>query len=537
MPTVTLNKAALGKYIGKKVPDATLAHTITYLGCSVEGQDAKEIQVEVGPNRPDLLSEPGLARAISSFIGIKTGLQKYSVKQSKYEVIVDTSVKGVRGFTACAVVKGLKFDDEKIKEIIQIQEKLHVTYGRNRKKVAIGVYPLEKISFPVHFKADDPKKIKFIPLEEDREMTGAEVLRSTSTGREFAHLLEGYKTFPYFVDTAGSILSMPPIINSHTVGKIGYNTKDVFVECSGFDQNVLDVCLNMVVSALTDMGGDIYSVILSNRHAKWKKESPSFEPTEMALDVSYVNTRLGTTLAQKDLKGFLERMGYGVSKNVLIPAYRADVLHPIDLVEDIAIAYGYEKFVPSLPSAASVGALSKSSSYKQKIAALLTGLGLFETNTYCLIGSSRDSVKLINSVSEGYDYLRFSVLDSLLLVVQQNRNREYPQGFFEVGRVFSYGKSEVLESEKLAVAFAGPSADYTYARQVLEYILDATGAAYSFKKTKNPVFMEGRAADIVVSGEVVGSVGLVSPAVLESHAIEMPVCGFEIDFSIFSEHF
>jgi phenylalanyl-tRNA synthetase beta chain len=533
MPTVTLNKKALETYIGKKVSDDVLSNAITYFGCSVESSNTQTIQVEVGPNRPDLLSEPGLGRAISGFLGVKTGLQKYSVKKSSYEVIVEPSVKDVRGFTACAVVTGLNFDDEKIKEIIQIQEKLHVTYGRNRKKVAIGVYPLNKITFPVYFKADDSKKIKFIPLEEDREMTGAEILRSTSTGREFAHLLEGQKVFPYFVDAAGSILSMPPIINSDSVGKIEYETKDVFVECSGFNQTVLDICLNMVVSALADMGGVIHSVMIHNKHAKWKKESPCFDPTEMDIDSAYVNKRLGTSFTQKDLKQLLEKMGYGVGKKVLVPAYRADVLHQIDLVEDIAIAYGYEKFKPSLPSAASVGSLSKSSSYKQKIAALLTGLGLFETNTYCLIGINRDSVKLINSVSEGFDYLRSSVLDSLLLVIQQNRNREYPQGFFEVGRVFSYGEAEIFEREKLGFVFAGGSADYTYARQVLEYVLDATGVTYSFKKSENSFFMKGRAADIIVAGKVVGSVGLVNPKVLDSLSIEMPTCGFELDFNVF----
>lgn len=537
MPTVTLNKTALNAYIGKKQSDNALIDAITQLGCSVEESDVKEIQVEVGPNRPDLLSEPGLARALSSYFGVEKGLKKYSVKKSSYSVVVESSTKDIRGYTACAVVKGLTFDDEKIKEIIQIQEKLHVTYGRNRKKVAIGVYPLEKITFPVYFKADNPSTIKFIPLEETREMTGTELLRATATGRDYAHLLEGKKMFPYFVDSKNEILSMPPIINSHTVGKISDQTKDVFVECSGFDQDVLDVCLNIIVCALADMGGEIHSVNLENKHAKWKKLSPSLDPSSMKLDVTYVNKRLGTNFLEKDLKPLLEKMGFGHDKDVLIPAYRSDILHPIDLVEDIAIAYGYDSFTPSIPSVVSEGSLLSSTSYKTKVAQLLIGLGLFETNTFCLLGvQKKDSVRLINSVSEGYDYLRSSMIDSLLLAIQQNRNREYPQGFFEVGRIFSYGEKEILEKEQLGVIFAGANAEYTYARQILEYLLDATCIAYSFRESKNPNFMEGRAADIVVDGNVVGTVGLIAPSVLESFALEVPVCGFEIDFSIFNKN-
>lgn len=534
MPTVTLNKSALHSYIGKKITDVVLVQAVTQIGCSVESSEGKDIQVEVGPNRPDLLSEPGLSRALSSYLGVRTGLRKYTIKKGSYKVTVEQSVKDIRGFTACAVVKGLVFDEEKIKEIIQIQEKLHVTYGRNRKKVAIGVYPLEKITFPVFFRADDPNKISFVPLEGNKKMTGLEILRNHPTGKEYAHLLEGVSKFPYFVDAKNEILSMPPIINSHTVGKISADTKDVFVECSGFNQEVLDNCLNMIVVALADMGGQIYSVELTNTHAKVQKQSPSLEPSKMDLDISYVNKRLGLSLTKKEIKGLLERMGFGYDGAVLIPAYRSDILHQIDLVEDIAIAFGFDSLTPSIPSVASIGSLTKSTSYKQKIAALMSGLGLFETNTYCLIGENKkESVKLMNSVSEGYDYLRVSMLDSLLLAIQQNRNREYPQGFFEIGKTFRYGANEIVETESLGCIFAGPSADYTYARQILEYILDAAQITYSFRKSSSEMFMAGRSAELIIEGVSVGRVGLINPALLESFGIEMPICGFEVNFDVF----
>ena len=168
MPTVTLNKQEIEKLIGRKLSLDKLKDRISYLGTDLEKIEGNDIVVEVFPNRPDLLSEQGIGRALASFIGAKKGLKKYDVKASGSKLIVESVVKGVRPFTACAIVKGLNLNDEKIREIIQIQEKLHVSYGRNRRKVAIGVYPLEEITLPITYTALKPSEIIFRPLEADR---------------------------------------------------------------------------------------------------------------------------------------------------------------------------------------------------------------------------------------------------------------------------------------------------------------------------------------------------------------------------------
>jgi len=214
MPSITLNKEVFEKLVGKKLPLEKLKERISMLGTGLESIKGNEINVEIFPNRPDLLSEQGLARAFSSFIGVKTGLRKYDVEKSGEKVVIDKSVKDVRPYTACAIVKGLKFDDEKIKEIIQIQEKLHITYGRNRRKCAIGIYPYEKIKPPIRFIAKKPNEIKFQPLEAYKEMTGLQILSQHPAGREYGCLLEGLDKFPIFVDANNQVLSMPPIINS-----------------------------------------------------------------------------------------------------------------------------------------------------------------------------------------------------------------------------------------------------------------------------------------------------------------------------------
>ena len=215
MPTIAINKKIFDKIVGKKISPNKLKDRISFLGTDLESIDENEIIVEIFPNRPDMLSVQGFARAFSSFIGHKTGLRQYKIESSGEKVIVEKAVSSVRPYTTCAIVKGINYDDEKIKEVIDIQEKLHITYGRNRKKVAIGVYPFEKINPPIRFTAKKPEEIVFQPLEFKRKMNALEILKQHPAGKAYGHLLEGREKFPVFIDSDDEVLSVPPIINSH----------------------------------------------------------------------------------------------------------------------------------------------------------------------------------------------------------------------------------------------------------------------------------------------------------------------------------
>ncbi len=303
MPNITLNKNVFEKLVGKKLPIDKLKDRISMLGTDLEKIDGKEIEVEIFPNRPDMLSEQGFARAFSSFIGAKTGVRKYNINKSKEKVIIENSVKDIRPYTSCAIVKGIHFNDEKIKEIIQIQEKLHIGFGRNRKRCAIGIYPFETIKTPIYYRALKPEEIKFRPLESSKIMNGKQILSRHKAGREYANLLEGKDKYPIFIDSNNHILSMPPIINSHLTGKITEKTKDVFIECSGFDFKVQQQCLNILVTTLADMGAKIYSMELS--YGKKKITTPDLKPTTIKVDIRYVNKLLGMDFKEKDIKKYL----------------------------------------------------------------------------------------------------------------------------------------------------------------------------------------------------------------------------------------
>ena len=242
MALIELNKKQFEEEIGKL--DEEMKERIAMFGTPVQdvSEQNNKIQIEVFPNRPDLLSFQGFKRAFRTFLGKDAGLKEYKLNKPEkdYVVTIDSSVKDVRPYTVCAIVKGLKLDDSKIKELIDIQEKLHLTMGRKRKKLAIGIYPLDKIKLPIIFKALEPDKIKFLPLDSDKEQSGLEILQKTAAGKEYAHLLAGKAKFPIFIDAENKILSMPPIINSQVTGRVSEQTRDVFVECSGFDLAVLN---------------------------------------------------------------------------------------------------------------------------------------------------------------------------------------------------------------------------------------------------------------------------------------------------------
>src|SRR3989344_2412025 len=285
MPTITLDKNYLLKLVGKKISDKELNERIPMLGTDLDKIDKDEIIVEVYPNRPDMLSEQGFARALSSFLGIETGLKKYEVKRSNYSCKVDKTLKSWP-YVVTAIVKGLEFNDERIREIIQLQEKLHITHLRDRKKGGIGIYPMDKIAMPITFTSESLDKINFRPLESNKEMTGKEILENHDTGKKYKHILEGEDKYPIFLDANNIIMSMPPIINSHTVGKVDEKTRDVFVECTGTDLNALQQCLNIVITSLADMGGEIYSMDVLYKD---RLVSPNLRPMKMENEVKFIS--------------------------------------------------------------------------------------------------------------------------------------------------------------------------------------------------------------------------------------------------------
>jgi len=535
MAVLTFSKKQFEDDFG--VLDSKMENKIAMLGTPVNNITEKEIHLEVFPNRPDMLSYQGFKRAFLAFLGKKTGLKEYKINKPKkdYNVVIDSSVKNIRPYTACAIILGLRLSDEKIKELIEIQEKLHITIGRKRKKVAIGIYPLEKIKLPITFKAAEPDKIRFFPLDSDKEMSGLEILQKHPTGKEYAHLLAGKAKFPVFVDAKGEILSMPPIVNSQNTGKITSDTKDVFIECSGFDFEVLKKCLNILCAMFADMGGEIYQMDVNGI------KTPDFSTEKMKISLDNTNKLLGIVLNEKQVKENLEKMGYNYNKGIVeIPVWRTDIIHEVDLIEDVAIAYGYENFAPEIPSISTIGNEDPIEIKKRKIAEIISGLGFIEVSNYHLTNKKDQEEKMnvpenkasfievIGSKTE-YNILRENLSHYLLKNLSENVDAEYPQKIFEIGRVFSSENSGIKETENLSVAISPGS--FTEIKQVLEYVFKMINKKLEFKETEKVPdhFIDGRTAEILFNGKKIGFLGEIHPRILKNWRIKMPVAIFEIE--------
>ena len=538
MAIININKKQFEKEIGKL--DEKMQHKIAMFGTPIEEINENELQIEIFPNRSDLLSYYGFKRSFLSFLGKKTGLKKYKLNKpaKDYKVIIDSSVKNIRPYTACAIVKNLKLDGGKIKELIEIQEKLHITLGRKRKKAAIGIYPLEKIKLPIKYQALEPDKIKFIPLESERKMSGLEILQRHPTGRDYAHLLAGKAKFPIFIDSNKNILSMPPIINSELTGKITEKTQDVFIECSGFDFKILNKCLNIIITTLADMGGKLYQMEIQDSK---KKITPDFTPEKKKISLENTNKLLGLNFNKKQLKSLIEKMGHNYNKGIVqIPAWRTDILHEVDLIEEVAIAYGYDKFVPEIPKIANIGQENLKEIIKRKMSEILTGLGLLECSSYHLtnkkdqftkMGISEKQEKEFIEVEESktdYTILRKNLTHYLLKILSENIDSEYPQEIFEIGRIFE-SKKEIIEKENFAVAIT--PGNFTKIKQIFKYLSKMINMNLELKEPENyPLhFIEGRVAEIILENKSIGFIGEIHPKILKNWKIKMPVALFEID--------
>ncbi len=541
MPTIKLNKNVFEKLVGKKLPLDKLKDRISMLGTDLEGIEGNDIVVEVFPNRPDMLSEQGFARAFSSFIGVDFGLRKYVVKKSDYKVVVDSSVS-MRPFTACAVVKNLKFDDERIREIMQIQEKLATTHGRNRKKSAYGLYPLKGINFPIKYVALDPGKVKFKPLGFDKEIFADKIEELHPKGKEFSWIAEGWSKYPFFVDSKNNVMCMLPYTNSQDTGKVDESTKDVFIECTGTDFKNVMFALNIIVSMLADMGGEIYSVDVV--YPDKTVVAPNLTPRKMKLSLDYVNKVLGLDLKDSDVKKFLGMMGFDYSKgDVLVPAYRADILHEVDLVEDISVAYGFENFKEEIPNVMTISKENDFEVFKNKFADMLVGLGFLECFTYHIANGDvqtksmnvvHDIVEIANSVSIEINSLRYWMLPCLLQVLKDNKHHEFPQKLFDIGVVFrkdSSAETKVREDHNVGIVVSNENANYTDVKQIFAYLLSSLGLSFELKEAQHNSFINGRFVKAFINSKEVAFFGELHPKVLTNFGLELPTIAIEINLS------
>ncbi|MBE3121969.1 MAG: phenylalanine--tRNA ligase subunit beta [Thermoplasmata archaeon] len=538
MPLVTFNYNDFINLLGYKIPKEKLIEKLPMIGGDFSHVTGDEINIEFFPNRPDLTSVEGIARASRAFFEFKTGLQTYEAATSDVSLTVDPSVKKIRPFVTTALVKNITMTDELITSLMGLQEKLHVGLGRNRKKVAIGVHNAEPVTPPFLYKAVDPDAVSFVPLAKDEPMTLREILKKHEKGVDYAHLLEGFDKYPLIVDVHNNVLSFPPIINGSLTEVTPY-TKEVFIDVTGTDRKAINYALNIVTTALAERGGTIYrTTVLEDGK---KIVSPDFTAVKQSVSVAFVNTILGTRFKEKDVVTCLKKMGHNAVDSgdgriaVEIAAWRSDILHEVDLVEDVAVGFGFDLFETDFPKALTFGRTLPCHNLLEGLRGIMIGVGFNEVTTFVIsneedefqrMGLIKGKMVLIeNPIGEEYSGLRMSLLPSLLKLLRENRHHPLPQQIFEVGVVVD---EQAKNRHHLAGMKIDAKANFTECKSLVEKVLRECGCKPVIKEKSHAAFIEGRCASVLKNDAEIGVFGELHPKTIQAFHLEHPMIAFEL---------
>ncbi|MFH0929605.1 MAG: phenylalanine--tRNA ligase subunit beta [Candidatus Aenigmatarchaeota archaeon] len=532
MVVIEISKNDLLNLVGKDLPDEELEELLFLIKLEPEF-DGDTIKCEMHADRPDMFSVEGVARELKGFLGLETGIKKYDITDSK--IVVSLKDPQVRPYIACAVVKDIILSDELVKSLMQIQEKLHDTLGRGREKVAIGVHDFEKVVPPLKYM--DVENETFIPLGGTQEMDVDQILTQHPKGIGYAHLVG--KMRPMLYDKEG-VISFPPIINSERT-RVTVATSSLFIDVTGTDEKAVNEAMNIMVCNIVERGGKIETVNIG------RKRTPDLAPRDFMAEVENIDKVLGLGLSEKDIAEILERMRYSITNQrggkmkIAIPPYRTSILHLVDIIEDVAIGYGYNNIHPILPKLPSIGNQSVLTKLTSKTRDLMIGLGFQEILNFVLTNKENnfnrmltngEAAEIANPLSSEYTICRTWLSPSLIKNLSSNMHREYPQRLFEIGNCVLLDETQetkVRIVKKLCGVVSHDAANLTEMKSVVDSIVNYLGYDYQIRESQHPSFIDSRVGEIVMDDKPIGFFGEICPQVLENWKLEKPVIAFEIE--------
>jgi phenylalanyl-tRNA synthetase beta chain len=533
--------------IGKKISLQKLEDTLFLIKAEVEKIEGNIVEIEINPDRQDMLSTEGIARAVRSFLRIDSGLRGYKVKKSGLQAIVKPGLTKIRPYLVCSIVKGVETSDDLIKEYMHLQEALTSTHGRNRQKASIGLYVFDEMEFPLIYSPKKPEKIRFVPLGYEIEMDGPTIISEHEKGIDYGSIISSFKKWPLLHDSEGKVLSLPPIINSNMLGRITTETNNFFVEVTGTHLTTINQALNIMTASLAERNGRVESLTVVYPNGI-EHETPDFSPEVMMVSIDEISQLTGLDLGKDEIVDALSRTGYnaklrkGGQFEVHIPSYRVDILHPVDVIEDIAIGYGFDRIVPAMPQTMTTGKAKPVTGLRNKVRDLMVGVGYQEIMNYIMsspdllikkVLRNRPLVVTGNPKSRDYSVLRNSLLPIALDFAAQNQHAEYPQKIFEVGDVAipdEMMETRIQQIPSVCGLVTDLAVNITDLATDIGFLLRNLGlkGRFAYKKREDPTFIEGRSADILLDGNPIGLFGEVSPEVLTNLGLGTPTIAFEI---------
>ena len=568
MPKIDVNEQLFFNLLGEKYDySSEFEHLLSSAKAELDeapsaaaSQDERIIKIELNDtNRPDLWSTAGLARLLRMHTGGASNKARYQAflstvgerkNSGNRTITVAPALQHIRPFMTAFVISGKPIDDAMLKDIIQTQEKLCWNFGRKRRSVSMGVYRSELINWPVQYRAVDPHTTSFTPLGFDTEMTCEQIITEHPKGKEYGWILKGMKKVPLLSDAKGGVLSMAPIINSAHIGAVQPGDADLLVELTGTDMPSLLLATNIVACDFSDAGYTILPVSVEYPYETGFGKTittPLYfqEPTKTT--VHAVNKLLGTALSAQDIVEALERMDNTVTVEgdcltLTPPAYRNDFLHEVDIIEDVMMGKTVEFFEPETPREFTIGRLSPVTLLSRKIKSLMVGFG-YQEMIFNYLGSKKDYIdrmnidgesviEIANPMSENYQFVRPSIIPSLLSAETVSGNAVYPHRIFETGKIAYLAPEEntgTRTRQSLGFLTVNQDANFNEAASLVAGLLYYLQMDYTVCETHAPRFIEGRQAGVLANGKQIGIFGELHPQVLENWSVTAPAFAGELD--------
>ncbi|CAN3355556.1 hypothetical protein DICA3_B11452 [Diutina catenulata] len=586
MPTIAVDKADLYQLLGKEYTTQEFDELCFDFGLEldedttedVKGTDERpQLKIEVPANRYDMLCIEGIAQALNEFLGRKPA-PDYKLLKPTTTLTIKESVEQVRPYAAGAILRNVQFDERRYESFIALQDKLHANLCRNRSLVAIGTHDLDTLTSPFTYEGLKPEDIKFAPLNQTKEMTGPELMEFYDQDKnisKFLPLIRDSPVYPMILDSKRRVGSMPPIINSNH-SKITLDTKNVFIDVTGTDKTKTDIVVNTMVamfSCYCKTPFEIEPVQVISEHNGESRVVPDMTPRKAEADIAYINSCVGLDYSGEQLAGLLQKMSlkatpHGDKLEVEVPVTRSDVLHQCDIMEDAAIAYGYNNLTKTKPKAQE--SMVASALPINKVADIIRNAsaqaGYVETLPLTLSSHAENfeylrqkddnttAVKLENPKTAEYQVVRTTLLPGILKTIRENRKHSLPIKVFEAGDVVL--KNPELErgafnQRNWCAVYAGKTSGFEYVQGLLGKIMQTmrtkwledpkkdNGRGYWIAEDNNPTFFDGRGAKVYfragegAADQHIGSIGVLHPEVLNHFDLPFAASSVEINTEVF----
>lgn len=577
MPKIEVNEKLFFNLIGEKYSYDTLEERLPCGKAELDerpdetlGEDDRTVKIELNDtNRPDLWSTAGLARQLRQHAkgldGASTGNARYAdflstADEAKdYEdriVQVDENLKDIRPYMTAFVIAGKPIDEPMLLDIIQTQEKLCWNFGRKRRSISMGAYRSANIQWPINYLAADPDTTSFVPLGYEELMTCRQILSDHPKGKEYGWIIKDAKKVPYLIDSKNETLSMAPIINSATLGALQVGDSDLLVEMTGTDMPSLLLATMIVACDFADAGYTILPCLVKHPYDTGFGKNivtPFYFQKQTIAHVAVVQKLLGEAFSADDILKSLARMGVeakveGDVITVTPPPYRNDFLHEVDIIEDVMMGRGVTSFTPETPSDFTIGRLLPLTLFSRKAKTLMVGLG-YQEMIFNYLGSKRDYIdrmnidgknviEISNPKSENFQFVRPSIIPSLLSAEAVSGNAVYPHKIFEIGKTAVLCDKDVTGTKTcqfMGFLTVANDANFNTAASEVATVLHFLDHEYSVTESDDPRFISGRQANVLVDGKVIGIFGEVHPIVLENWAITVPCVAGEINIESLRE--